>query len=41
MLKFKLTNCLRGIRNAWHFQHAMSFVIKLVCSRFCSALLTP
>ncbi|EGR4329278.1 DUF3265 domain-containing protein, partial [Vibrio cholerae] len=22
-------------------QHAMSFVIKLVCSRFCSALLTP
>ncbi|EGR0013303.1 DUF3265 domain-containing protein, partial [Vibrio cholerae] len=22
MLKFKLTNCLRGIRNAWHFQHA-------------------
>ncbi|CFW13964.1 DUF3265 domain-containing protein [Vibrio cholerae] len=41
MLKFKLTNCLRGIRNAWHFQHAMSFVIKLVCGRFCSALLTP
>ncbi|EGR2489842.1 DUF3265 domain-containing protein, partial [Vibrio cholerae] len=28
MLKFKLTNCLRGIRNAWHFQHAVSFVIK-------------
>ncbi|EGQ8592854.1 DUF3265 domain-containing protein, partial [Vibrio cholerae] len=23
MLKFKLTNCLRGIRNAWHFQHAV------------------
>ncbi|MDF5688340.1 DUF3265 domain-containing protein, partial [Vibrio parahaemolyticus] len=21
-MKFKLTNCLRGIRNAWHFQHA-------------------
>ncbi|MBJ3821900.1 DUF3265 domain-containing protein [Salmonella enterica subsp. enterica serovar Typhimurium] len=30
-LKFKLTNCLRGIRNAWHFQHAVSFVIKAVC----------
>ncbi|MCJ0806734.1 DUF3265 domain-containing protein [Vibrio vulnificus] len=30
MLKFKLTNCLSGIRNAWHFQHAVSFVIKLV-----------
>ncbi|HDY8239038.1 TPA: DUF3265 domain-containing protein, partial [Vibrio vulnificus] len=28
MLKFKLTNCLRGIRNAWHFQLAVSFVIK-------------
>ncbi|MBE4587054.1 hypothetical protein BOO29_19460 [Vibrio navarrensis] len=41
VLKFKLTNCLRGIRNAWHFQHAMSFVIKLVCGRFCSVLLTP
>lgn len=41
VLKFKLTNCLRGIRNAWHFQHALSFVIKLVCGSFCSALLTP
>ncbi|MBE4575763.1 hypothetical protein BOO36_18350, partial [Vibrio navarrensis] len=41
MLKFKLTNCLRGIRNAWHFQHAVSFVIKVVCGGFCSALLTP
>ncbi|QOD68536.1 DUF3265 domain-containing protein [Vibrio navarrensis] len=41
MLKFKLTNCLSGIRNAWHFQHAVSFVSKAVCSGFCSALLTP
>ncbi len=41
VLKFKLTNCLSGIRNAWHFQHAVSFVIKAVCGRFCSALLTP
>ncbi|MBE4583352.1 DUF3265 domain-containing protein, partial [Vibrio navarrensis] len=41
MLKFKLTNCLRGIRNAWHFQHAVGFVIKSVCGSFSSALLTP
>nr|WP_252973577.1 DUF3265 domain-containing protein [Vibrio navarrensis] len=24
-MKFKLTNCLRGIRNAWHFWFAVSF----------------
>ncbi|EIX4885529.1 DUF3265 domain-containing protein [Vibrio vulnificus] len=41
MLKFKLTNCLSGIRNAWHFWYAVSFVIKLTCGSFCSALLTP
>ncbi|WP_428977070.1 hypothetical protein, partial [Vibrio cidicii] len=41
VLKFKLTNCLSGIRNAWHFWHAVAFVIKSVCGRFCSALLTP
>ncbi|EJL6401233.1 DUF3265 domain-containing protein [Vibrio navarrensis] len=41
MLKFKLTNCLREIRNAWHFQHAAGFVIKVMCGSFSSALLTP
>ncbi|MBE4590668.1 DUF3265 domain-containing protein [Vibrio navarrensis] len=41
VLKFKLTNCLSGIRNAWHFQHAVGFVIKAVCGSFSSALLTP
>nr|WP_238409501.1 DUF3265 domain-containing protein [Vibrio navarrensis] len=41
VLKFKLTNCLSGIRNAWHFQHAVGFVIKSVCGSFCSTLLTP
>ncbi|MDA5315927.1 DUF3265 domain-containing protein [Vibrio cholerae] len=41
MLKFKLTNCLRGIRYAWHFQHAVSFVIKVVCGSFCIACLHP
>ncbi|EJK2116976.1 DUF3265 domain-containing protein [Vibrio navarrensis] len=29
------------MRNAWHFQHAVGFVIKLVCGSFRSALLTP
>ncbi len=41
VLKFKLTNCLSGIRNAWHFQHAVGFVIKAVCGSIRSALLTP
>nr|WP_158133744.1 DUF3265 domain-containing protein [Vibrio navarrensis] len=36
-----LTNCLSGIRNAWHFQHAMGFVIEAAFGSFCSALLTP
>ncbi|EIY8044094.1 DUF3265 domain-containing protein [Vibrio vulnificus] len=40
-LKFKLTNCLRGIRNAWHFQHAVGFVIESMCGSFGRALLTP
>ncbi|EMW8523009.1 DUF3265 domain-containing protein [Vibrio parahaemolyticus] len=33
-----MTNCLRGIRNAWHFYYALSLV---VCGYFCIALLTP
>ncbi|HCE2191102.1 TPA: DUF3265 domain-containing protein [Vibrio parahaemolyticus] len=36
-----LTNCARGIRNAWHFYYASSSVIKVVCGGFCIALLTP
>ncbi|EKO3771280.1 DUF3265 domain-containing protein [Vibrio metschnikovii] len=36
-----MTNGSRGTANAWHFYHAASFVIKLVCGSFCSALLTP
>ncbi|EMW0566199.1 DUF3265 domain-containing protein, partial [Vibrio parahaemolyticus] len=27
-----MTNCSRGIRNAWHFHYALSLVIKVVCS---------
>ncbi|HDM8046362.1 TPA: DUF3265 domain-containing protein, partial [Vibrio campbellii] len=26
-----MTNCLRVIRNAWHFQHASRLVFKVVC----------
>ncbi|EIU7748428.1 DUF3265 domain-containing protein [Vibrio vulnificus] len=29
------------MRNAWHFQRALGFVIKAVCGSFYSALLTP
>ncbi|MBE3755505.1 DUF3265 domain-containing protein, partial [Vibrio parahaemolyticus] len=36
-----LTNCSRGIRNAWHFYYALVLVFKVVCRGFCIALLTP
>ncbi|ELN8953774.1 DUF3265 domain-containing protein, partial [Vibrio parahaemolyticus] len=26
-----LTNCSRGIRNAWHFYYALVLVFKVVC----------
>ncbi|HCM1327521.1 DUF3265 domain-containing protein [Vibrio parahaemolyticus] len=26
-----MTNCLRVIRNAWHFYYALGLVIKVVC----------
>ncbi|HAV1399720.1 TPA: DUF3265 domain-containing protein, partial [Vibrio parahaemolyticus] len=29
-----LTNCLRVIRNAWHFYHALRLVFKVVCGNF-------
>ncbi|MEH0696581.1 DUF3265 domain-containing protein [Vibrio owensii] len=37
----QLTNCSRGIRNAWHFHYALVLVFKVVCSGFGIALLTP
>ncbi|EGQ7800834.1 DUF3265 domain-containing protein [Vibrio parahaemolyticus] len=37
----RLTNCLRGIRNAWHFQYALVLVFKVVCGGLGIALLTP
>ncbi|EGR1969515.1 DUF3265 domain-containing protein [Vibrio parahaemolyticus] len=36
-----LTNCLRVIRNAWHFYYALIFVFKVVCGSIGIALLTP
>ncbi|MEF1170567.1 DUF3265 domain-containing protein [Vibrio campbellii] len=39
--KCKLTNCSRGIRNAWHFYYALILVIKVVCSGTGIGLLTP
>ncbi|MCG6280276.1 DUF3265 domain-containing protein [Vibrio diabolicus] len=36
-----ITNCSRGIRNAWHFHYALILVFKAVCGGFCIALLTP
>ncbi|MBD6984227.1 DUF3265 domain-containing protein [Vibrio parahaemolyticus] len=36
-----LTNCLRVIRNAWHFNYALRFVFKVACGSFGVALLTP
>ncbi|EMN7432282.1 DUF3265 domain-containing protein, partial [Vibrio parahaemolyticus] len=28
-----MTNCSRGIRNAWHFCYALILVFKVVCGR--------
>ncbi|MBE3705202.1 DUF3265 domain-containing protein [Vibrio parahaemolyticus] len=36
-----ITNCLRVIRNAWHFCYALRLAFKLVCSGFGITLLTP
>ncbi|NIY86126.1 DUF3265 domain-containing protein [Vibrio campbellii] len=37
----RITNCLRVIRNAWHFCYALVLVVKVVCGGFGIALLTP
>ncbi|OPH50715.1 hypothetical protein B4U81_15410 [Vibrio campbellii] len=36
-----ITNCLRAIRNAWHFYYALVLVFKVVCGSFGIVLLTP
>ncbi|EGR2185992.1 DUF3265 domain-containing protein [Vibrio parahaemolyticus] len=40
-MKIRLTNCSRGIRNAWHFHYAFILVIKAVCGNIGIASLTP
>ncbi|HAS8098204.1 TPA: DUF3265 domain-containing protein [Vibrio vulnificus] len=37
----RLTNCLRVIRNAWHFYYALRLVFKVVFGGLDIALLTP
>ncbi|EHH2456281.1 DUF3265 domain-containing protein [Vibrio parahaemolyticus] len=34
LYKHKLTNCLRVIRNAWHFYYALRLVFKVLCVGF-------
>nr|WP_017049685.1 DUF3265 domain-containing protein [Vibrio anguillarum] len=36
-----ITNCLRVIRNAWHFYYASVLVIKVPCGGIGVVLLTP
>nr|WP_275664151.1 DUF3265 domain-containing protein [Vibrio harveyi] len=40
-LSTHITNCSRGIRNAWHFFYALRLVYKVVCGGIGIALLTP
>ncbi len=35
-----ITNCSRGIRNAWHFYYALVLVFKVACGGIGIALLT-
>ncbi|MCG6266663.1 DUF3265 domain-containing protein [Vibrio furnissii] len=35
------TNCLRRIRNAWHFFHAFVLVSKVICGDLGIALFPP
>ncbi|NWJ66416.1 DUF3265 domain-containing protein [Vibrio parahaemolyticus] len=37
----RITNCLRVIRNAWHFYYALRLVFKVICGSFGIVLLTP
>ncbi|OLF42288.1 hypothetical protein BUQ66_23940 [Vibrio parahaemolyticus] len=41
LLDSYITNCLRVIRNAWHFQFALGLVVKVLCGHFCIACLRP
>ncbi|ELA8132917.1 DUF3265 domain-containing protein, partial [Vibrio parahaemolyticus] len=34
VVRTQLTNCLRVIRNAWHFYYALRLVFKVLCKSF-------
>ncbi|TOJ96114.1 DUF3265 domain-containing protein [Vibrio parahaemolyticus] len=36
-----ITNCLRVVRNAWHFWYALVLVVKALCGGIGIALLSP
>ncbi|EGQ8523158.1 DUF3265 domain-containing protein [Vibrio parahaemolyticus] len=36
-----ITKRLRGTWHAWHFQFAVSLVVKVLCGHFCIACLCP
>ncbi|ELV8746559.1 DUF3265 domain-containing protein [Vibrio vulnificus] len=36
-----LTNASRGTANAWHFYHALVFVITVLCGKLVVALSAP
>ncbi|EGQ7642223.1 DUF3265 domain-containing protein [Vibrio cholerae] len=36
-----MTNASRGTANAWHFYHALAFVITMLCGSFVMALAAP
>ncbi|QIL87040.1 DUF3265 domain-containing protein (plasmid) [Vibrio sp. HDW18] len=36
-----ITNASRGTANAWHFYHALAFVITMLCGKLVVALAAP
>ncbi|EJL6601040.1 DUF3265 domain-containing protein [Vibrio cholerae] len=36
-----MTNASRGTANAWHFYHALAFVITMLCRKLVVALSAP
>ncbi|ENM5723880.1 DUF3265 domain-containing protein [Vibrio mimicus] len=40
-LRRNLTNCSRGIRNAWHFYYALVFVVTVLCGKLVVVLSAP
>ncbi|EJL6307628.1 DUF3265 domain-containing protein [Vibrio cholerae] len=40
-LKINITNGSRGTANAWHFYHALVFVVTVLCVKLSVALAAP